>query len=741
MIKSLPIRRAKVNAPITDPIQISKNLQISINNGTNITILDPKLPTIHKSIINMGKEAGNLLDPQELYDVTNIMNLEFIETLGIRNLDNLMIEDIDGPFTLSRLYEPLVSSHKWSFIDPNTRDCYLGVLLTTSELIILKRNTLDPGNYTAVFMVFHNLLEQLYLPIENLSPDGDVIVSKDQFNSLTVDAFEFSQVLNSDSQFVDLLCIINHNRDVSIYYLQEGLPQAVTTKAAKNYIKITWVPWTSVSGKQSSLLLLTSTQNGVDVLHLSYDPHSEIFDVVGIKPVLQQSRFLVTNVSTINFQGSEYIVVVQANFIKLFKLEQNGETKLSNQSQLNCSCIPAGVNPFISDQNRLIIDISYENGTFQRFEFKDSQLQPSKTPKLLNSFVDRSIYTYQQIESKVDDETTDDNIPFTGKFVNLGTKLIEQSGMLLVIHKTVARAINYTINSLQQYVVSWIPINSLGVNFNPKSDTNATSLAQINSIWFTKYAEIPPVPRLVQENNVVADINNFVSVITKFKTENFRQLSYLIDSETNQAASNLQQVISTNVHANPTVKSLQLLFNFNITYLKSLNTLHSKAVDNEELKKAIEEINKEQTTIKDQLRNIFIGTTLSYLDTADMPLDTFDQFLVMNYFLILGKEKKISKMPSSAKIVLTTPFLSESFTISLGQKVDTTINSDSNHHWSRCALTMFPLIDLVNKRDELLTHNYMAYNYDLDPNSIVHTLLTTLNYCVYTGNKTYNVGV
>lgn len=741
MIKSLLIRRAKVNAPITDPIQISKNLQIAINNGTNITILDPKLPTIHKSIINMGNESGNLLDPQELYDVTNIMNLEFIETLGIRNLDNLMIEDIDGPFTLSRLYEPLVSSHKWSFIDPNTRDCYLGVLLTTSELIILKRNSLDPGDYKAAFMVFHNLLDQLYLPIENLSADGDVIVSKDQFNSLTVDAFEFSQVVNADGQFIDLLCIVNHNRDVSIYYLQAGLPQAVTTKAVKDYIKITWVPWTSMGGKQSSLILLTSTQNEVDVLHLSYDPHSEHFEVVGIKPVLQKSRFLITNVSTINFQRSEFIIVVQTNFIKLFKIELNGVTKLSNQSQLSSSCNPAGVNCFISDEKRLIIDISYENGTFQRFEFRDSQLQPSKSPKLLNSFVDRSIYAYQQNESKADEETTDDNIPLTGKFVNLGTKLIDQSGMLLLIHKTVAKAINYTIPSLQQYVVSWIPINSLGVNFIPKLDSNATSLAQINSIWFTKYSEIPPVPRLVQENNVVADISNFVSVIAKFKSENFKQISQHIDNDTYQAASSLQQAISTNVHANPAIKNLMLLFNFNVTYLKSLNTLLSKAANNDELKKTIEDIKNEQTTIEDQIRSFFISTTLNYLDTVDISLDTFDQFLVMNYFLLLGKQKQSPKIPSSAKIVLTTPFLSESFTTSLGQKIDPTINSDSNHRWSRCALTMFPLIDLVNKRDELHTHNYIAYNYDLDPNSIAHTLLTTQNFCLYTGNKTYNVGV
>lgn len=754
MIKSILIRRATVNAPITEPIQISQNLQIAINNGTNITIFDPKLPSIHKSIINTGKETGNLLDPQDIYDVTNILHSEFLDGLGIRNLDNLMIENADSSFTISRLYEPLISSHKWSFIDPTSKDCYLGVLLTTSELILLKRNTLVLGNYSAEFFVFHQLLDHLYLPIENLSPTGDVVVSKTQFNSLIVKLFEFSQVVSANNVFHDLLAIVNGNKEISIYYIQEGLPKINSINTIKDYVKIMWTSWKTFEGKQSSFLILTSTKNEIDILQLFYDPKSETFEMGQFKEVSNKSRFLVSHVSTLQFKNTELIVLVQANFIKLYELQSNGDSQLSFQSKLSCGYTAAGVN-LVVDNDKLIIDISFENGTFQRFELQDSQFQSVKAPKLLTSFVDRSIYTFQQAASKQDEEITDDialndNIELTGKFINLGTKFIEQNGVLLLLHKTVANTLNYTINSLRKYSVSWIPINSLGINYTPVIDAHATSLAHINSKWFTKYTEIPPVPRLLQEENASTDISSFLSTLDKFKSENFSLYSQLIqdlDSKNPQKSSSLPNSLYTNIQSNPTIKNLQILYNFNLVLVLSLNAISTKASSYKEFNKAVQELKDEQVAIKESIRNYLIQTVFSFLGNFDGPLDNFDKFLLLNYYLILGKKFAVKKVPQTARIEVTTTFVSESFQLTRDEQVDDqekfekTVNSESNHQWTRCELTTLPLIDLVNKRDELSMHNYIASNYGIEPDSIAHILLTTINYCPYTGNKTFNVEV
>ena len=65
-MKPLVISRATVASSRCDPAQWSSNLQLAINSGSQITLLDPQVPLIHQSVYAIpDQETQNKsLDPK-----------------------------------------------------------------------------------------------------------------------------------------------------------------------------------------------------------------------------------------------------------------------------------------------------------------------------------------------------------------------------------------------------------------------------------------------------------------------------------------------------------------------------------------------------------------------------------------------------------------------------------------------------------------------------------------------------
>lgn len=761
MIKSIPIRRSFLSPVSTDPIQTSSNLQIALNNSTHLTILDPKLPTIHKSLINTLKANEPILDSQELFDINNTFHVEDLEKIGFGNHQNLVVETVDEPFHFSRIVEPLIVCHKWSFVDPNTKDCFLGVLINTSDLFIIKRDTIDQNNYKVIFKIFHNLLDQLYLPIENITEGGKIIVSNSQYLSLLIESFEFSQII-VENKVINLLCLAKGDGGISIHELTDELPKLALTKSVgKKYIKQIWSNWKLDSNNQfKSYITLITNFNEVESYHIYYNHETKQFSINDNKMILcKKSRFLINQITSIKNHEKDYIILLSSNKIKIFDLENNG--LLIDERKLQFQAFISGIVTSKTKNDTLLIDVSLEDGKFENFEFdfQNSKLSKKETSKVLTSFINKIIYKHQLLNSSMTDKGPDANngvlsttVVNEPRFINLGMKLFPAGGMIIVINQILSKnTLSYIISSQMKYDINLIPMNDINPDYVGVIDKNCTSLSYINSLWLTNYKSIPLVP--FSSNEKDKEVKQFLENFQKFKLRNLKTYNEIVNTFYNikNNSEDFNQFILIKFINHEQILCLQRLFTFNLIYLKSIQLLYVKNTTFDFLLTAINEIQIEQGKIIDFLKNKLIEITLEYIKLNQSSIiNEFDKFVILNFYLQLDKNSQTkfsSIIPESSELSFETKFFKESFRVTKNDEIENfedfikVITSMSSHTWSRCSITSLPLLELNNKVDELKKFNYIIpsdYQEKLNQDSIVLKLLQNLNYCIYTGNKTYN---
>lgn len=753
MIKNIPIGRANVAGGITDPLQWSENLQLAINNGSQLTILDPKLPLIHQSITSSnygdGSSSFTMLDPKKLFDISIILDSESIDSLNLRNLDNIIIESANENFSFGRITEPLITSHYWSPLSPTSKDCYLGVLFNTSELLILQRSNLRPSNYAVKINVFQELLSKLHLPEESFS-GGEISMNYEQYLSLKVQSFRFNQITSNNEARL-FLSLGLANNSISICELYTGLPVLLNINIGEAIFKHSWSPWYIKAEKYHSYLVVTTPTNSVILYELTFDLNSNSID--SSEPVCLQksSRFLISQCDFHQVGNTMLLMITNTQKLKVFTIDTMKNIREANHD-LSTSSLVTGTFDVTENESILDINIAFETGQFElvQFDLKTGKLQPKVPHNSLTKFVSKNLHKYQLYNSKQHDVEESENnatTPFLsnvveGNFINYCTRL-NSNGLVSIIYRIYPKnVLNYTILSKFEFNIGFIPIRELYSQVEGNK-LSCTSLSYLNQLWFNKYNEIPKFPKLISDNNQ-DEINTFNESIQSFKANNFIDIKDVVIDISN--IEDFRKYLMINFIENATIKNLQYLFNFNTIVLKSLGILTSRFPDLDNLSEVSRHIDHEQKQIEKIIIKHLCKLIISFVNQNNPQITSkLDQFIVINYYLIMSETdtKFESKFPIDAEIKLSTRFFEESFRVSINDIIedDTTdmVTSTTNHKWSRCKLTFLPILELKNKVDELKMFNYIIYEHMPEESWMANTLMETLDFCIYSGNKKYEI--
>lgn len=770
MIKSIPLRRASPASSLNDPVQTSENLQIAINNGSQLTILDPKLPSIHKTLTLPAPGKDPILDPSDLFDTSSTLWLEQLESFGIRSLSNLLVETCDQTYHLSRIFEPQIISHKWSPLNPLTKDCYLGILLNTSELFILERQTLDLINYRPAFKIFNNLLDQLYLSRDKIAADGKIKVNNEQYSSLMIESFEFSQVMISEGEAIPLLSIGTGSNEISIHQLNKSFTKLLTIEnQPSKIVKQVWSKWKkSDSNNFTSFLSFIYADNRVTTAKLFFDISTSEMSIGKLTKVLpNKSRF---EVHELAYTETDQLIVISSTSMRIFQLLKGNEMVIDHKLQHRSRV--SSVLQF-NKYETLTVDLAYENGKFERVEItnKVGKFSSNSTlsPKLFQALVNREMYRYEILKSKAGGDENGEasgeqppNLaqkPFLNdsvslRYYNAGTKLMESNGMIVTVGRIIPQnVLNYVISSQLEYSVNFTHIKDIYPDYDSKDSLiYSTSTNKINSFWFNYYKKIPIIPTFTNERNAVSDIDEFLSKIQSLKMEVFGSLNEkTINIKDSAKGTTFQQFLFSNFTANADVSDFQKAYNFNMIILKSLFFLSSKQINNEEINKVIQILKEEQLKIEVAIVDFMISLVLKYFtNLKEQLLTEVDKFLIISYVLHLQSQgvsvENIENIPEKAELLVKTDFFEEEFEVSKNdiiaddERILKVVTSKSGHKWSRCSLSLYPLLELNNQMDEMKKFNYTVKQTNTESNeSIINNLLSSLNFCIYTGNKTYNV--
>lgn len=739
-IRGLPLFRVEPVIPHSIALKWSENNQLAINSNTQITLLDPKLPNLNESITS---NQIIVLESKSLFNITAILTVEIQDKLPIRKFQDLILDLLDEPFTITNsLLELLIIDHQWSPVMSNTKDSLLGILYNSGELLILQRTSLSIDKYEVVFCLFDMLLEQFGYKFE--SP---LIVNTSVYQSLKIRGFSF---------IGQYLCLINYNNEITIYLIEEDLIPIQTIKTNMEIIKHSW----SSIINNVAYLLVVSNKNAIDIYLINMTTW-DVNCTQAIKPsrfLNHQNNWFVTN--------SQELIFISTFTGKLIVI-RNWQNYTQNYTNYN-TCCGIAVNQI---QDKLIIIISLDNGSFESFEFDliSNLFTLSNIDQKLKHFVNKSLKSFQFVNSVKDDEIVkDDDAVATdvedsindinlispvqnsstnlveGSFVNYG--LSNNNGLITILFKVFQKnALNYVIDSQNEVYLAFIKIEELssssenpiikseGLHHHHKYESNATSIGYLSNHWLNHYYELPILSDLSQKENIEQFLN-YISDAEIYKHKHFNtNVDLHIDPSIN-----FNETLNKNFNENPAIKHLHYAWNFNRIILDSLN----ETIIVEEIKNFKAKLEAEMKSIENTITKHLIKVILNYIQISQSPInDEFDKFLIIRYYHRLKKLDPTvdyrKHIPEEATINIKTKFFQESFTTNINDKTfdDDLINSNTNHKWSTCKLTSLPLLKLNSRKDELRNFNYIISEPEFGP--ITKNLLKTIQFCYLTGNKTY----
>lgn len=727
MLKSITVQRAAVGNGILEPVQCSQNLQIAINNSDHITVLEPKLPLLHQAVssVTANEQTQNFLDASALYDVRAIFHIETLEALGLQILSRVLLEDGESKFSFGRISEPMIVGHQWSPIEESTRDCYLGVLLNIGEVVVLKRSSLDASDYQVVFRSFTSLLDQLHIPQQRLTAEGDIILLNKQHLELKVTDFAFSKLPSGQL----IISLAHDSGDITLHKLDFGLPLLERFETGGSVVKQSW-------SELRNCLYYALNDNSVHVGHL--DNNGRLRSPPST--IKGPSRFLIYQLKASN--SGNTVVAVDATSIYL--LGENGATlrhKLPFRTVVSSVAI-------IETLHKSDILISYESGQMCLAQLKDKEIAIKEAPGAWQTFVNKVLYKYQLVAtseknkaaSEVFTNFLTDNVE--ANLINYGTQLIESNGTLVSVYSLSPKnTIHHEIKSRMEFTVNFLPVREIEPEFSARTFPGSTSLSALNSFFIRSIDDIPVVSGAITEGKV-DEVKAFLDSCDKWKKGlNSDDPNDTLDVK---RFSTLQEGLASNFRKSASVAKLQARFLLNVSILRTLHALNSLGKVGEQLNHALLQTAEENDLIALKIRQLLAKIVIQHsrdlVDKGDI-----DNFMLLNYQVIAGssKENGTANNFGKEKITISTDICTESFEVQSGDVIQDDflkyLSSTSGHFWPRCDLTLLPILDLTCRSDELELHNYSCYS---DLGSKLYTdALEALNYCVFSGNRIFNAKV
>lgn len=748
-MKPLTISRASVASSRSDPVQWSSNLQLAINNGSQITLLDPQLPLIHKTVYNIpGQNTNNkVLDCKGLFNISTPVHLDVIEGWPIRSLDHFLLDEGNEPFSIGGIGEPLITRHMWSPINGETRDCLLGVLLNTGELLILERTNTSNESYS----IKHNFFDVLSWQndVGHVSLETESRISLQQYQALRVRSFAFGSLISPGSR-TSILGLTLDDNSLAVHSLEDPLPRIAQYHfpQEENVIKHIWAE-SFTNGPSSNALAVAAVLTAANSIYLCHVKEELKGGFTASQPqsIKKSSRFAISQVQW----HYNKLIVITSNELIVYQIDFNS-FKVGNTSlRLDYPFAAAGV--VVADTALSTkITIAYETGKLLSFTYDDHAITNSEPPTQLSDFVTKSLYKFQLTNSRqsaIDtDKKTDGEVtkPFLndtveGNFFLHGISTNNNGIVSLVYRIAPKNVLNYTIMSKYDYSIAFFSLDNLYEDCHYESQSTWTSLSTINGLWMKHYDKVPTFPRLIGEEKD-AEVSDFVQ-----KLKDFRD-NYFVDILANQLAlaepegASLHEYLKLNISENTALQSLQVLYVFNIISNKSLGILVQKLPENSDLLEIVDRITTEQASIRRLIIDHVMNTVLTFVQKGGHKFSSeLDRYLAISFFhlslsALFGSNKNI---PKEATISIATDYVTEIFSIQLmaeDENEDLAL-SESGHKWSRCSLTKFPLLELQSNADELKLFNYVICKEEWSDAALLHGLLQAVNHCIFTGNKIY----
>ncbi|KAK6465113.1 hypothetical protein DFJ63DRAFT_6516 [Scheffersomyces coipomensis] len=765
-IKNVTITRSDAANSQNRPLQVSQNQQFAINTTTHLTIFEPKLPSLNQGITAI--KNVRILNPKDLFQIVNILTSELKEFLPIKNFSVLTFDNLDEPFTLANIDDPIVIQHQWSPNSCNTRDNYLGVLFNTGEMLILQRQTSNVDKYMVKFNLFERLVDQFNLGVDN--DKNYVIPSSDIFLSLKIKTFAFSEI---DSTL--WLSLINANGDIYLYAEEnDSLELKYEIHSGLDLVKQDWSNWKVEGDKlRSSHLSVIASDNSVYYYDFEYDSDSKKIKSSDVKNVSGTTRFKNSQNKWLESSNRLYLLNAFTGYIQVTDIKTSTTIKQKLESASTVSGI---VSHIYSGSIRIII--SYELGSFESFDFGllTSQISKVSVDKAITTYVGKSLQSFQLFNASAEDTGNDDTAAvkkeddsvanknpndtfrlyldpnIEGQFVIYGMETIGE-GVLALLYKIIPKnVLYYQTESQGEVEVAFIKLEDYQAS-SVSLLTSRTPLSYIIELWISKYNDIPLLitPRTGAEIDSmeakIASIHKYIQDIKDFKQNNFLDITYESKYE-GPLQGNIELDLPSNLlkyfNNNEDMFKHQLLLNFDRIIHNSLITI--EAID-ETLEKYINTIVREIDQIETRMKLHLSKIVLEFLDsTAVRQFTEAEKFFILQHHYHLSwevhndvlKKKNIDE----AKITIKTKFFEETFELNGMDTYDQTfpklITSSTNHEWSICQLTGFPLLQLNNRRDELGQINYILNNFSKD-DIIINDVLTTIQFCYITGNRTFKL--
>ncbi|ABN64778.2 predicted protein [Scheffersomyces stipitis CBS 6054] len=739
MIRSLVVQRVDVSFPHSVPLQWSQNRQLAVNNGTQLTILDPKLPSLHQGI-NLVNNV-TILNPRDIYHVTSILHSEVLGTLPIRNFGRVIVETGDEPFQFTNINEPDIVSHRWAGIDEYTRDCDLGVLFNTGEMVVLRRENSMIDKYVVVVNVFAELSAHYGVEIEK----EDILVDSEQLRKIKVKNFEFSEFFFDSGEKKQLLSIINDNGDILIYELLAGSlgPKfLLEINTHFNIIKQCWSDWTKLGDSlYSAYVSVVNSDNSAYVYAVVYNLDSNTISSSPGKVLAPVSRFLRGQVKWVTAEGLSVFISTSTGRLQLTTVQTNSLVHKLHNYATSTGIITQ------MEGNHLSITISFENGKFEKYILDTTAftLNDGAPSAALTGFVSKSLYSFQLINSTAEDPGVE------GVFINYGTSTVGGNIATIAFKIVPKDVLHYKIVSQSEIQIAFIKLDNVTHDEHTLSDSS-TSIAKMNDIWFQHFVDIPLFG--LHSENRKERLHTYLQQIDVFRHKYFVKIENFMSEISSVLASSkegLQASLSANFNLSPMVKQLQLRYNFEKQLFNFLIALED---DDELLKKTVDQTISDIGHIEKLLTAHLIKIVLNYVKHSEGIAfeNEFDKFLIVNYIKKLreldpAESSQFEGICDEATITIRSKFFEEKFAVSVNdiavEGESELIKSESDHRWTKCKLTNIPLLQLNNRKDELKTFNYIMYRDggepEVDIGEILAQLLQTIQYCFITGNKIYAI--
>ncbi|GEQ66577.1 hypothetical protein JCM33374_g240 [Metschnikowia sp. JCM 33374] len=732
-MRPFKISRAIIGTSLSEPVKCSENMQLAINSSNHLTIIEPKLPLLHQCFEPANSEGTSFaLDSDACFDVRSVFHIENLESLGFQLFSRILINDKENMFNFSRISEPIIVGHAWSPIEACTRDCYLGVLLNTGEVMVLKRDSLDANNYSLKFRSFTSILDQMSLPQNRLTAEGDLVLTGDQFSELKVTDFSFGKTSHGSL----IVCLAHESGDITIHRLTEGLPVLQRLRTEGLVVKMLW----SSSNTELYYVLQDNSVWGCKF---------------GSKMSLLESP--------VKIKDSSRFLISHLKFLPLSKTLIVTDAKSLHMGSMDSPCVSANL-PYntvlvnlsaIENDSTVSVLLPFESGRFSiaKLDISSKTIDIVKESPGWESFYNQTLHKYQVSLTKEQNKASSKPFqpyladPCEGQLIIHGCVPMFSNGYIAVVYSlTPKNIISHTIKSRREFNVGFLPMSAIISHYEAKANFGTSALAHLSSLILSDSAKIPKINKNIRDGTDDS-LRTFVDQLREWKLSKFSNPSSVELSVIPNRC--LSDSIIQNFRENLHIEMLQKHFLLNLSIKKTLMAIKSSnpyACDafDQELVALAHEQDVISSKIRTQLASIVV--IWASKQSGSSFSSTVDTFLLNTYRVVLLNSKMAPEelpIPENVKLTISTDLCTEMFEVSKQEVISSqflkTVTSSSKHNWPRCDLTLLPILDLNNKMDELESHSYLSAR--RDESYILGIIFECLNYCIYTGTRTFDLKI